>query len=235
MNGRMKELALFCTFTLLELLVVIAVISILASLLLPALNLARQSVENATCVNHVRQIGTGWELYTSDNNGFLMPHKTKFASAAGPSTAYIWANVISEYIESRNYGTEAWGGETWSKVGEVFMCPARKRLQRLSPPYNPACAALSGGKSKGIYNWAGRCLDGKRMTSFTQISSTPLVIGGGCYDYGYQPSGLSSYWAPAHPRLNGALLYLDGHARIRDLRWYMNTADSLWATNFPED
>ena len=58
-------------FTLMELLIVIAIISILASLLLPALGKARGKARRASCLSDNRQLAIMTFLYTDDNNGVL--------------------------------------------------------------------------------------------------------------------------------------------------------------------
>lgn len=60
-------------FTLLELLVVIGVIAVLASLLLPALQKARSSATAILCLSNQKQVGNGFICYADDYNGYFFP------------------------------------------------------------------------------------------------------------------------------------------------------------------
>ena len=58
-------------FTLVELLVVVAIIAILAALLLPALSAAKQKALRAACTSNSKQMGVGLNIYAGDSSDYL--------------------------------------------------------------------------------------------------------------------------------------------------------------------
>ncbi len=87
------------TFTLIELLIVIAIIAILASMLLPALSKARASAQAIKCVSNNKQLGLHVVMYANDFNG-TYPSAAKICPWEGSDVngAPGWANLLHDNV-----------------------------------------------------------------------------------------------------------------------------------------
>lgn len=82
-------------FTLIELLIVIAIIAILASMLLPALKNAREKAKQINCLGNMKQIASTTYLYTADYNDYIPNGEV----ISGASNYYAdWGVLYSYYI-----------------------------------------------------------------------------------------------------------------------------------------
>lgn len=83
-------------FTLVELLVTIAVIAILAGILLPALNKARDTAYGASCLSNLKQLGAGMDMYIGDSDDFYpMLRYANPASTADYDTTFFWGWTLA--------------------------------------------------------------------------------------------------------------------------------------------
>lgn len=81
-------------FTLIELLIVIAIIAILAGMLLPALNSAKRKAGNIVCLSNLKQMGTCFTSYTIDHKDWIMPLMTTNASGE----MVVWDRQFIPYL-----------------------------------------------------------------------------------------------------------------------------------------
>ncbi len=110
MKGNLKAAA---AFTLVELLVVIAVIAIRAALLLPALSRAKAKAQRTTCLNNLRQINVGVRMYADD------------AHDVAPSPGAATTNFPDLYSDYKRLMKSYVGlNGASSPQDKLFACPA---------------------------------------------------------------------------------------------------------------
>ena len=196
-------------FTLIELLITIAIIAILASMLLPAMNSARGKAHEIHCLGNMKQLGTALAIYTDANNGWLVP----VSDIASPTTAdpRVW-----------------WFGKLGFQSMKIFVdCPTAIRDNSCAPPnYNNLYYWMSYGYAIDL---VGGIMGG--VTSSKQIRHPAKVITLGDSenknDYNVwetDPSNSRGYyirpwWMPSVPRFrhgkkDAGLIY-DGTALCR--------------------
>ena len=80
-------------FTLIEVLIVVAIIGILASLLLPSLRKSRRTAKTAVCLSQLKQCGVANQLYLDDNSGWfpLSEVNQPLYNLLGTQGTYIFA------------------------------------------------------------------------------------------------------------------------------------------------
>ena len=115
--------------TLIELLIVVAIIGILAALLLPALQSARKSALAAGCTNNAKQLGTMAMMYSNDTQYFMPVTGAatyNYSYSGGPSCDSLWDRVLIQYLPGMNdvitaLGTSGTPNSSILKKGSAFQ------------------------------------------------------------------------------------------------------------------
>lgn len=144
-------------FTLLELLVVLAIIAILVAIIVPSLSKARENSRRSICLSNLKQIGISATMYADDHNG-------AFPSAVNA------ASDGNSNIETANQ-LDKWGRLFPQYINEIqiFYCPSRQPGSKYSMT-DPA----EGSGNFGVSTGGAAC-----VTSYAHrggVDSSPLRI-----------------------------------------------------------
>ena len=156
-------------FTVLELLVAIAIIGLLAALLLPALMAAREAARRTTCSNRLRQIGAAFQLH-HDRIGEL---PTAWRQAGDDRQfAYGWATQILPDIEQTNLSQQLLPGArpTAAAVLQFAELPELLCPSDITEPFFdlwPAAAIVEPAGHAGVAS--------KESEQYQNTTSSPLI------------------------------------------------------------
>lgn len=116
-------------FTLVELLVVIAVIAILAALLLPALQRARLAAETVSCTGNFRQCGMALQMYLENYDNWL-PRNT--GSSSDTTINRFWWSGLAVDLGWATFD-EHWNYRSSNARMQFFYCPSEPLLKDPNP------------------------------------------------------------------------------------------------------
>lgn len=122
-------------FTLVELLVVIAVIGILVGVLLPALSSARKTAKQVKGMTHLKQLGLGWHVYSDQNDDISLPGRfgTLPGGTSNPDNFYSvgngekyrprWIAVLAGYTATPAFDNPDPMNDRQDYDAEICVCP----------------------------------------------------------------------------------------------------------------
>ena len=157
-------------FTLIELLIVIAIIAILAGMLLPALNMAREKARTISCTGKLRQLALSEGMYAADNKDYF--------TFIGVVNEFNWVCLILPYMGEKSGYAPGWGAAITHGHAAKFICPSATKLQRVNAlSMSRLCYGLNAFLSTD-YSWRPSIRQGSvRFPSehllFTDIWDTP--------------------------------------------------------------
>lgn len=111
------------SFTLIEMLIVIAIMAVMAGLLMPALQNALKATRQAACANLLRQSGLATKQYIGDHNGYY-PAGYINDGKTSLDTGWNWCEATFDYFGSGTYASIGIPAEPSSYKIAFFTCPS---------------------------------------------------------------------------------------------------------------
>ena len=178
------------SFTLIELLIDITIISILAALLGPSLREAKEKANRIKCMSDARQIGLAIEYYKEDNDQFY-PIRGD-TSLGGYDDKKVYMNILGS-----NYMKSVW---------DVFKCPSNKNTVSMDLRTNSLGGRMDYVMNSGVYNMQANGTNSSGESICIPTIAVVLYEWPGPHIY-YSPQDN----IPAHPSKGINAYFADGH------------------------
>lgn len=228
-------------FTLIEILAVVAILSLLIALALPVLGKMRQSGQNSQSATNLRTLGAAMMLYVAENNGAFPPSASQVTTDKGgwaSGGVGSWDQYILPYLfpnMKSNSGNYKMYYDEISGSASLFSHPNDRGIVTGEKMVKRGYAMIHGAARIGRATWSGTVFNpSARLSTISAPSKTLLLV----ENPGFENNRVGRTGAAGvanavelttrQPDLNGKdgrfhFLFADGHVQLLDLEETVGT------------
>jgi hypothetical protein len=162
---------------LIDILVSLAIITVLIGLMLPALTAIRETTRKVVCSSNIRQIGISTAIYADDYKGQL-PYSAYYAKSISIADAFLPEDLMRARIGPAANKWDGLGllfGKQYCTAGQVYYCPSHKSIHR----YELYAPGWNGGPFDVFTNYQYRGGTADNKQNLTQIADRISLVADG--------------------------------------------------------